>query len=820
MESENEAPRSSEFGAVLRRHRLAAGLSQEALAERARMSIEGVSALERGYRRTPQHETLELLAGALALDENQRRAFEAAAIRSASPRRSERETSVTVGPWSDGGPSSLPFAIATFIGRERELGEIASLVRNHRLITITGAGGVGKTQTALRVARNVCDGSHIAGCFVGLASSRDPSLVTAAIASALGVQQMPRRALLDALIAYLKPRTILLFLDNCEHVVQEAANVAEALLAACPGLRIVATSREALMAAGERRYRLPPLGSADAIALFADRAQGVDVHFALSNESAPLVAEICRRLDGIPLAIELAAARINVLSLEALSEKLDDRFRILSGARRSELQHRTMRAAIDWSYNLLSEPERRVFERLSVVAGGCTLAAANSICSGDEVSKDEVFELLASLVDKSLVTVDFERSEPRYGLLDASRQYAHEKAASRGEMPTLLRRHAFAYLELAEWLQVKIRSAPVEVWHEVWLAERDNWRTTLRWSLIERGDVALGLALAGLLCLWEIFGLLERRNWTTAALRLVDEKTPTRTLARLSQARGNIAFELGDFEDSLDSHRIALSYYRELGDPLAVAGSQSGMAYAMVSLGRPNEARIVFEEALPLARTIEGHGVAASILSGLALVADDIALVRSYTAAALKHSEATGNTFNTAYALINLSSCELRAGDAESALAHASEALAAARGLSAVTERTEALNNISLSLIALARFHEADQYARELLALAREHGLDRLIVSALERVVVTAVLRLETNGAASPESLQAAARILGFVDSRIVALESIRESLAQAHYERVGSVIVKAMGTEAFAELAAAGAASSEPEAIAQALSL
>ena len=344
------------FGTLLRQYRIAAGLSQEALAERARMSVNGVSALERGYRRTPQHETLALLAGALALDVERRREFEAAAVRSGFVRRG---TSVALGPWPATSSSNLPLALKSFVGREAELEEVGSLARHHRLVTIAGAGGLGKTQTALQVGRALSSGAAGAVCLVSFARIANPELVVGAVASTLGVQEVPERPLVETLITYLKSKTMLLIFDNCEHVIEEAAIVTEALLGACPRIRILATSRESLRAAGEHTYRLPPLSIPSveaarrvnatnaleyaAIVLFIDRARAADHRFKVTDENAPIVAELCRRLDGIPLAIELAAARVNQSSLETLTGRLDDRLSILGRWR----AHGTASAADD-----------------------------------------------------------------------------------------------------------------------------------------------------------------------------------------------------------------------------------------------------------------------------------------------------------------------------------------------------------------------------------------------------------------------------------------------------------------------------------------
>ncbi|MGA8099019.1 MAG: helix-turn-helix domain-containing protein, partial [Candidatus Cybelea sp.] len=518
MENEGQASGPSSFGRLLRHFRIAAGLSQEALAERAQMSKNGVSALERGYRRTPQRETLELLAGALALSGEQRSSFEEAAARWELLAHQE-DSSVTVGPWREAGTPVLPLSITTFVGRERELAEIATLVREHRLVTLTGPGGVGKTQTALRVAATFSETPDLTVLFVALAPLTDPSLVVTAAASALGLQEVPNHPLLDTLLTYLKNKSALLLLDNCEHVVDEASTVVEALLHGCPRVRVLATSRESLRIAGERTYRLPSLSADGAIALFVDRALAADHRFTQTDESAPIVAELCRALDGIPLAIELAAARVNVLSVQALKDRLENRFRILVGGERKALpRQQTMRATIDWSYELLSAREQRVFELLSVFAGGCTLAAAATICKGDEPSQDDVLDVLSSLLDKSLLVVDFDGREPRYRLLESFREYAGEKLAVHAQLEFAMKRHAFVCLALSEQLERAFDSGAHGVWRALLGEEVDNWRAALQWALRERGDVVLGQRLVGQLnTLWRYFARVEGRRWITLA---------------------------------------------------------------------------------------------------------------------------------------------------------------------------------------------------------------------------------------------------------------------------------------------------------------
>jgi predicted ATPase/transcriptional regulator with XRE-family HTH domain len=820
MEDEVSTARASDFGRLLRRYRLAAGLSQEALAERARMSVDGVGALERGHRRWPQRETLALLAGALALDDEQREVFEAAAVRASLPRRS-RGTSVTVGPWMSGERSNLPLPLATFIGRERELSEIATLVRAHRMVTLTGPAGVGKTQTALHAGRTLSEDGGLA-CIVGLASIADPGLVPTAIASALRAQETPNRPLMETLVAYLRNKTLLLVLDNCEHVLDAAAAAALALLAGCEALRILATSREPLMTAGEQRYRLPPLEEAQAIALFTDRAQAIDARFSLSDGNAPIVGEICRRLDGLPLAIELAAARLHVLGLPALRSRLDDRFRLLTGGMSTALPHqRTMRATIDWSYDLLSLAEQRVFERLSILAGSGTLAAATTICASGDLGETDVFDILASLVDKSLVTVDFERSEPRYGLLESFRQYAGERLNGCGDVAAVAQRHATAYLLVAEQMTSLNLNEPTEVSHERWFLEQSNLRAALQWALIDRGEVEVGQRLAAHVCYWEFFAARERRRWMEAALDLVSDTTPPDVLAGLHKANAIVAFHMRDYAMSLASCEIALPQYRALGDSLGLVQVQNALGYALWNLRRVPEARKVFEEALPLARSAASRTALAGIVGGLGMLTEDVSVARRYVAESIQIHKATGNKIGIVYAAINLGICEGRAGNREAALACDAEALAAAADVPAfagVNLATLALLNIVNGLIELGRCAEAERYARQRLELSRENGLDSHVATSLEYLAVLPTLRREAGDHVLPEALERAALVMGFVDASFARMGIDRYESGKPRYDRAVATLREALGTDRVAHLMAEGASLPQEEAISVAL--
>jgi predicted ATPase/transcriptional regulator with XRE-family HTH domain len=710
---------SSDFGTLLRRYRLAAGLSQEALAERARMSTNGIGALERGYRHTPQRETLALLTGALSLTQEQRDEFEAAAARSSLPRR---RSPVTVDPWADTAPSNLPVALTSFIGRETEVDEIATLARDHRMVTLTGAGGVGKTQTALQVANALNQSLEKTIHFVALAPVGDPSLVVAAIASALGVQGIPNRPLLQQVLAYLENKTVLLILDNCEHVIEEAALVAATLLSACSGIRIIATSRERLKAAGEYAYRLPSLDSLSAVALFADRARAVDHRFALNDGNVAVVTEICRRLDGIPLAIELAAARVNALSLPTLAEKLDDSFRLLGGGTRTGPRQQTMRATMEWSYDLLSERERRVFRRLAVFAGGCTLGMAASVCLDEGQDDAQMLDLLSSLVDKSLVAAEVSTDATRYVLLETTRQYARERLAEFGELDAMAERHARALLGLLREItstetgyNARLDRPPKTI--RTMYAERANLDEAMNWTLKRRKNTRLGQELA-----WRIPFLraTDALHWLGLALEAVDEGTPSELALNVEIQLGWCFVDVRDHENAIMTARRAVTASRNLGDVRLVAAARRLLGRALTHAWKLDEAELELQKALTSWREIGDRRAIATTLSYLAFVAVRRGAYSRARRLNLDALDALGNVDERHARLIKieLARAEYGLGNYEVALAYSREVLpaleaeAADGGLTCVI----LMLNQCTFLVALDRFDEAFDVARRALA--------------------------------------------------------------------------------------------------------
>jgi len=491
----------SAFAALLKRFRLEANLSQEELAERARVSVEGISSLERGVRRIPHRETVDLLALGLALSPEQRAEFAAAASRRRLP--GEPHSAAL------GKEDNLPAPRTSFFGRTSEISDVESLLGKHRLVTILGPGGVGKTRLALEMGVRAL-GSYRDGIwFVELADLARGDSISSVIARTMGLQSAPEQAWPEAFLPALRAKQALLILDNCEHLVAEAARVVDEVTRACPLIAVLATSREALGVAGEEAYRLPSLAmpasqingrlsAADAmqfaaIALFVDRARSADKAFTLADADVPAVDQIVRRLDGIPLAIELAAPRVKVLSLVQLREMLERRFSLLSGPGRAALpRQQTMKLTIDWSYDLLSEKERKLFRRVAVFSSGWTLVAAEQVCVLDGEAVADVLDVLASLIDKSLVVAEPGGAETRYRLLELTRRYALDRLREGGEGQPVARRHADLYLRLVRRSVEAWGTVPIARWRASYEADIENERAALGWLR----DAANAAALA------------------------------------------------------------------------------------------------------------------------------------------------------------------------------------------------------------------------------------------------------------------------------------------------------------------------------------
>jgi predicted ATPase/transcriptional regulator with XRE-family HTH domain len=580
----------SPFGTLLKRFRVEAGLTQEELAERARLSTRAISDLERGARRSPYRDTVHQLADALGLDGEARTALTSAA------RRVEASSSLSApGPPASSSPANLPLEPTSFIGRRREIAAVLPLLLDPavRLLTLTGPGGIGKTRLAVHLAANLLD-AHAPGeaglfhdgiRFVSLAPLADPGLVVPAIAGALGVEERAGQGLVPALIEHLRSVRLLLVLDNFEHVL-EARSLLAKLLEACSGLRLLVTSRTVLNLSWERAFEVPPLGlpellarpaqespnRSEALALFVERARAVRADFSLTDQNAGVVVQICRSLDGMPLAIELAAARLRLFPPHALLQRLSQRLQFLTGgAHDLPARHQTLRAAIDWSYALLSEEEQQLFARLSVFRGGCALDAAEAVCSPQRGPGSEILDGVTSLVEKSLLRQDGDR-EPRFVMLETIREYAAERLKEAGPAERVRDAHAVHYLSLTEEAAVPLEGQEQRKQLDRLEVERDNLRAALEW-LCTRGDAdrALRLALA-LQRFWTVRGPLSEGQRWLSELGTSREGSDELRAAALSAA-GALSYAEGRLRESTELVERSLSLYRQLGDSRHVAAS-------------------------------------------------------------------------------------------------------------------------------------------------------------------------------------------------------------------------------------------------------
>jgi len=605
---------------------------------------------------------------------------------------------------------NLPIARTSFVGRERETREVRRLLAMTGLLTLTGAGGGGKTRLALEVVRELASTYPDGVWLVELASLSDPALAPQAVAQALGVREIPGRPLEDTLTDHLRTKRLLLVLDNCEHLVDKVAHLAEALLSSCPKLRILATSREPLGVRGEAIWTVPPLSlpdaegvlsieglmSTEAVRLFLDRARSRLPGFELKRENAGAVGRISRKLEGIPLAIELAAARMGALAVEQVAHRLEDSLKLLTGGGRTvEPRQQTLRATLDWSHELLSDPERRLFGRLSVFAGGWTLEAAEEVCPVEDIEQDEVLDLLSRLVDKSLVVAEAPpgaEGELRYRMLEPIRQYGEERLEDSGEAEGVRERHAEYYLALAEGVdaQEAERESNAErpvAWLKWMESEHGNLRAALSWSLDKDAELGgrraeLGLRLAvALFWFWQTHDYLtEGRRWLEmAASRRSSNPTATRLRARALNGAAWIALHQGDYGASKALMEEALALYRELGDKEGIAAGLTDLGKVAV-LGQRDDIPLpaVLEELGKFKLGIKNRNTLASllILEGLvALRRGDLERSATLNEESLKLCRETGDTQAMIVCLGNLGTIALIRADYEGAVSPLRESL-------------------------------------------------------------------------------------------------------------------------------------------------
>lgn len=596
-------------------------------------------------------------------------------------------------------PANLPVPLTSFVGREKELKEIAKLVSSSRLLTLTGPGGVGKTRLAIQTANDSLGKFKEGVLWVGLVGLADENLIPQEIAQSLGVREQSQEPSIESLKVHLRSKDLLIVLDNCEHLIRGCALYAEQLLAACPRLKILATSIEALGLFNETAWQVPslrlpemrqPLSPLElreypSIELFVERAGAVDANFAFTDQNAGSVAQICRRLDGIPLAIELAAARTKVLSVAEIAARLDDRFSLLTAGSRTAIpRHQTLRATIDWSYELLTEPERILFRRLAVFAGGFSLDAAETVSSHGELRQNDVLDSLGRLVDKSLVIVERRSpaTETRYRLLETIRQYALERLVEVGEAPSVRDRHLDYYLTLAEKSEPNIFGSKAADWFHRLDIEIDNIRAAIEWSTnAGKADAALRI-LGALVYFWFSHGLVATEWHERVQQALVRPEGRARTLARAKALNGIGFMYWADIYpiDRRPELEEALSIGREYGDAWNTATALRNLGLIENIQGNYPAAKTYLDESLSIWRQSGQDGIregawSLMFLGDLALNSEQPEWARTSFDGAARILREAGDVNFLAYSLRRLAQLDWQLGSYQKANALCGESL-------------------------------------------------------------------------------------------------------------------------------------------------
>jgi predicted ATPase/class 3 adenylate cyclase/tetratricopeptide (TPR) repeat protein len=651
-------------------------------------------------------------------------------------------------------PNNLPLQLKTFIGREKEIDRVKKRLEKNRLVTLTGSGGVGKTRLSIQVASELLGEFPHGVILVELAPIADPALVTRTVCAALDITTEGNLPALQVLTEYLRLKKTLLVIDNCEHLIESCAQLCDSILHACPQVRMIASSREALGIEGENAYRVPSLSlpnpngglqaihESEAVRLFLERATAILPEFEITEANSPVIAQICQRLDGIALAIELAASRLKILKVEQIASRLDDAFRILTGGSRTALpRQQTLRAMIDWSYNLLSEEERIVLRRLSVFMGGWTLEAAEAVCD-----HPNMLDLLTHLVDKSLVAVDLEHGdEPRYYLLETIRQYAREKLADSGEAELVRERHTLWYVELAERAEPKLCGSDQLEWVEHIDQEIDNVRAAMEWSF--HHDFDLGLRITNALArFWVI------RDHQVECIQFVERLLVTGVLdstplhARSLGIAAWVAISPNHIQLMVTLAEAGEKMSREVGEKEGLGFSISASAQLLNWRGNNERARQLFEESMALLGESGPPWGRYLALGAVGYTSQDLGDYERANAAfheALTWSQQYGDLELSHFLLSQLGRLSIAQGNYELGLDYFQKSLSIARIFKNNRMQTSILQGLAEIYIILRRFSDAEILLEESISIERDMGNPWAPVWT--RILLGRVARLQGN---------------------------------------------------------------------------
>ena len=702
-------------------------------------------------------------------------------------------------------PNNLPVQLTRFIGREHDISEVKKWLIDYRLVTLTGPGGCGKTRLALQIASDLLSAYEHGVWLVEFAPLSDPALITQAVAAVIGVREYPGVELSQTVIEYLSSRHILLVFDNCEHLITDIARFVDILFRKCPRLTVLTTSREGLGILGEAIWTVPPLSlpiqkpwmdpasaqetvnlylESESVQLFMARVSAISPEVTLTVENGAWVAEICRRLDGMPLAIELAAARVRALSVRQIADRLDDRFKLLTGgSRTAPLRQQTLTATLDWSYTLLTEPERRVLQRLSIFAGGASLEAAEAVCICECVKPEEVVDTLSHLVDKSLVVADQSSSETRYRLLETIRQYAQQKLAEQGDVVECRDCHLFYFVQWAETIAPTLLGKDQLVGLKRFEIEHDNLRTALEWSRINEKKPTAGLRLAAP-CgpFWISHGYLsEGRRYLSAALLPKHVKDRSSTHARALMHSAQLAYFQADYPAGQPLIEEALAIWREIGqeDHAWLALTLDIYGGIRMEVGDYESAVRLFQESLEIYCQLNdknGMGVLHGDLGWSAMRTGDYQLAQIHLEKNLALAQETEGKTGLTYAYSGLGEVAIRLGEYTRAADLLEKGLSLSRELGDKWLEATILGSLGWVALHLRYYDQMRNSLSESLSLRMDIGDKGGIAWCLEKLAEAAILEGQ---------YQKAVTIFASAASLRIPVHSVIDPADQPEYERI-----------------------------------